>query len=231
MPYRRLPNTDQSRIRALQTAIDQSNRVSVLDCAFSVKALNEAESFLPGFESAHHDYLQCLDKQIQSGKKFQSQAKLARLYVSHFIQVLNLCIIRNEIKPEMKRLYGLEPEDNTLPELVTDSALIKWGDLIVAGEQERLRLGGTPIYNPAIAKVRVHIELFKDGYIAQKTHQKSTNRTLELVSNMREQADAIILDIWNQVEEHFKNLPETNKRTACESYGVRYYFRKNETKE
>jgi hypothetical protein len=231
MPYRRLPNTDQSRIRALHTAIDRCGRTDVPDLAFSIKTKNEAELFLPAFESAHHEYTQCLDKQVNAGRKYQSQVKLARLYVSHFIQVLNFCVIRNEIKPEIKKLYGLDPNEYTVPDLNTETALLNWGERVIAGEQERLRMGGAPIYNPAIAKVRVHFDIFKDGGIAQKTFQKSTNRTLDAVTQQRKQADSIILDIWNQVEEHYKDLPEAIRREKCETYGLRYYFRKNEPRE
>jgi hypothetical protein len=231
MPYRRLPNTDQSRIRALHTAIDRCSMTDVPEMAFSIKAKNEAEFFLPTFESAHHEYLQCLDKQIMAGKKYQSQVKLARLYISHFIQVLNFGVIRKEIKLEAKHLYHLEPNDFTVPDLNTEASLLKWGECIIAGEQERIRQGGAPIYNPAIAKVRVHYDLFKDSCIAQKTFQKSTNRTLESIAQLRNQADGIILCIWNEVEEHFKNLPEPKRREMCEIYGLRYYYRKNEPRE
>lgn len=231
MPYRRLPNTDQARIRSMQTAIEQCGRTNVPDLAFSIKTKNEAEAFLPAFETAHHEYLMCLEKQVAAGKKYQSQIKMARLYISHFIQVLNFSVIRNEIKPELKRLYGLEPNNFTVPDLSTELALLNWGERVVAGEQERIRSGGAPIYNPAIAKVRVHFDIFKDGGIAQKTYQRSTNRTLETIATLRKTSDSIILDIWNQVEDHFKHLPEPLRREKCESYGLRYYFRKGEVAE
>ena len=228
MPYRRLPNTDQARIRSMQSAIEQCGRTNVPDLAFSIKTKNEAEAFLPAFESANHEYLMCLEKQVAAGKKYQSQIKMARLYISHFIQVLNFSVIRNEIKPELKRLYGLEPNNFTVPDLNTELSLLNWGERVIAGEQERIRSGGAPIYNPAIAKVRVHFDIFKDGGIAQKTHQRSTNRTLENIATLRKTADSIILDIWNQVENYYKNLPEQVRREKCEAYGLRYYFRKNE---
>jgi hypothetical protein len=230
MPYRRLPNTDQARIRSMQAAIEQCSRTSMPNLAFSIKTKNEVEAFLPIFETAHYDYLQCLENQVAAGKKYQQQIKMVRLYLSHFIQVLNFCVIRNEIKPEIKRLYGLEPPNNSVPDLNTETALLLWGERIITGEQERIRQGGAPIYNPAIAKVRVHYDIFKDGGISQKTYQRSTNRTLEHVASHRKAADDIILDIWNQVEDYYKDLPELKRRENCEAYGLRYYYRKNELK-
>lgn len=228
MPYRRLPNTDQARIRALQTAIDVSGNTNVPDMAFSIKTKNEAEAFLPLFEGTHHDYVVCLEKQVAAGKKYQMQTKTVRLYISHFIQVLNFSVIRNEIKTEAKRLYGLEPSNYSVPDLSTESALLSWGEKIINGEQERIKNGGAPIYNPAIAKVRVHYDIFKDLSISQKTFQRSTNRMLDQIASLRKTADDIILDIWNQVEDFYKSYPEEERRRLCQIYGLRYYYRKNE---
>lgn len=228
MPYRRLPNTDQARIRALQTATELCYRTNVPDLAFSIKTKNEAEVFLPVFEGAHHDYLMCLESQVAAGKKYQMQIKTARLYISHFIQVLNFSVIRNEIKKEAKRLYGLDPANFSVPDLSTENALLIWGERIINGEQERIKNGGAPIYNPAIAKVRVHYDIFKDLGISQKTFQKSTNRTLDQLAALRKTADEIILDIWNQVEDFYKNYAEEERRKLCQAYGLKYYYRKNE---
>lgn len=228
MPYRRLPNTDQARIRAMQSAIEQSTRTQASDQVLSVKTQNDVETFLPTFEGAQHDYLECLQSQVAAGKKYQQQIKMIRLYLSHFIQVLNFSVIRKEIKKETKRLYGLDPTNFAVPDLSTEKALLYWGEQIIHGEQERISNGGAPIYNPAIAKVSVHYDIFKDSEISQKIYQKSTNRTLERLASLRKNADEIILNIWNEVEDYYKDSPEDERRAHCQAYGLQYYYRKNE---
>lgn len=224
MPYRRLPNTDQSRIRAITTAIEQFGSGKVID----EKSLKDAKSFLSSFENAHHDYLLSLEKQKTASKKYYNQQRMAKLYISHFIQVLNFCVIRNEIKRENKKLYGLDPDTHTVPDLNTESAILSWGSTIIKGEKERIAAGGPPIYNPTIAKVNVYYEVFRDICVEQKMHQKNTNRFLDALSSLRAECDAIILSIWNQVEHHFELEPEEKRRELCEQYGVRYYLRKSE---
>jgi len=196
--------------------------------AFSTTTKNEAEHFLPLFEGAHYDYLVALENQVKAGKKYQTQVKTIRLYISHFIQVLNFSVTRNEIKKEYKRLYGLDPINFTVPDLSTEGSLLLWGERIIKGEQERIRNGGAPIYNPAIAKVRVHYDIFKDANTSQKIHQKCTNRSLEQLAAHRTKADEIILNIWNEVEDFYKTLPEESRRVHCQAYGLQYYYRKNE---
>jgi hypothetical protein len=45
---------------------------------------------------------------------------------------------------------------------------------------------------------------------------------------MREQADALILSIWDQVEEFYKDELPYAKLTLCQAYGMIYYYRKGE---
>jgi hypothetical protein len=45
---------------------------------------------------------------------------------------------------------------------------------------------------------------------------------------MREQADSLILAIWDQVEEFYKDELPYAKLTQCQAYGMIYYYRKGE---
>ena len=53
MPYRRLPNTDQARIRALKAVVAKGDTYNVYDLAVSLKVLTDARNFLVMFEAAH----------------------------------------------------------------------------------------------------------------------------------------------------------------------------------
>lgn len=98
MPYRRLPNTDQARIRALKAVVAKADTHNLYDLAVSLKTLTEARNFLMRFEAAQSYYVQCFERQSQAGRKHQANVKMARLYISHFIQVLNLAVIRSEVR-------------------------------------------------------------------------------------------------------------------------------------
>src|SRR5690554_4368742 len=108
MPYRRLPNTDSARIKALRTAINKCANTDFNDVVVSMKILHQAKSSIGKFERMCEIYQQTFETQIRANKIFQKQVKNARMYLSHFIQVLYLSIIRNEIKQSNLTLYGLE---------------------------------------------------------------------------------------------------------------------------
>ena len=136
MPYRRLPNTDAARLRALKNALDKSERVAVSDIAFSLGLKQKIEFFLPKFEVAIKNSAMAKEQQFGNSPKFSEYAKKARLYVSHFIQVLNFCIARGEMKPAIRRYYGLDEKSSKVPSLVTEQDLLQWGEKIINGEQE-----------------------------------------------------------------------------------------------
>lgn len=226
MPYRRLPNTDNARIRALRTAIERHNSLFGQDVV--LLDIRKLELKLLNFENAQIRYRDSLQTQATANKNFQKQIKNARLYISHFIQVLNLCVIRNEIKKEQKQHYNLDPDNFTVPDLTNNDSLLYWGDSIIKGEQTRITQGGAPIYNPAIARVKVAFSLFKDSYFAQKTHQNTTVRELDLLTEQRSGMDEVLSTLWNQIESAFAGLPSKERLDRCKEYGVVYYLRKEE---
>ena len=229
MPYRRWPNTDQARIRALKAVVVKGEVCNVYDLAVSLKSLTEARNFLTKFEAAQAYYMECFERQAQAGRKHLMNVKTARLYLSHFIQVLHLAVIRSEVRTAHLAYYGLEDSKNNVPDLSTESALVEWGRKIVDGETRRISQGGIPIYNPTIAKVRVHYDIFMDSYEKQRNYQSLTARSLETLASMRAEADGLILDIWNQVEEKYIEVsPNEERLDLCRDYGLVYYYRSGE---
>ena len=231
MPYRRLPKTDQARLRALKTVINRCEDQRFGNEIVSFAAIHDAKSVYNLFSSQLAQYKKVFEIQVSENKKYQQMVASARMYISHFIQVFNLSIIRGDIKAEHKLLYRLDPEVHIVPDLNSDAAILEWGKNIIDGEGERIRSGGTPIYNPAISKVKVHYEIFKEYYGNHKLHHNITNRNRGGLIELRKRCDELILNIWNQIEEKFKDIePASERRTKCQEYGVVYYYRKGEEK-
>jgi hypothetical protein len=228
MPYRRLPKTDVTRIKSLEAIVDKDDARFEGTLVVSYKAVDDARLLLARLRRAHQYYMQQYQTQAREGKRCRHHAYMARLYVSHFIQVLDMATIRKEIKPEAKRLYGLEPMSHVVPDLSTDAALVRWGEAVIRGERERLRSGGSPIYNPAIAKVSVYYTQFVDALHEQQQFRLNTSRAHEQVAAMRDEVDALLLDVWNQVEAAFAGLPLAERVARCREFGLIYYYRSGE---
>ena len=194
------------------------------ELAFSEVTLNRVRTFFPLFETnlIHHKLAR--SQQDKNSRSYLEFAKKARIYLSHFIQILNFAIQRGDMKADVRNFYGMIG-DKKSPSLILESELLEWGKKIIEGEHQRVLHGGNPLYNPSIAVVKVKFDQFVDAYHFQKTLQSNTARWTLKVAGMRAEADEIILDIWNEVEEHFADYPEDLKREKATEYGVVYVFR------
>ena len=230
MPYRRLPNTDAARIRALKAALRKGQQQEIDTIAYPFALKQKIEFFLPKLELAITNSKMAREKQFDNSQKFAEYTKKARLYISHFIQVLNFCIARGELKSSARTFYGLEENNSKVPPLLTEQDLLQWGEKVITGEQNRLSNGGgNPIYCPSIALVKVNYENFKENYTRQKQFQNNSARESSNVAHYRDEADALILEIWNEVERYFEAVKdEEEKRYMCEEYGLIYVFRRGE---
>jgi hypothetical protein len=228
MPNRRLPNTDLARIKALKEALIQGEKLNPKDLAFSQKVFLELKSFVPHFEQTMLQYKQNKERQAKIGKQLIEQFRIARLYVSHFFQVINFCILRGELKPEIRKFYGIKETVKSIPVIGTEQQLIIWGDRLLKGEGERLLAGATPIYNPSVAVVKVKFEKFSELYNNHKDLLVTSQKLQEKVNELRSYADKLIVDIWNEVEMTFENLSPQEKREQSKKYGLIYFLRSSE---
>jgi hypothetical protein len=228
MPYRRLPNTDNSRHKALLKACQKGKDNPPFKLAFSQSTYQRIASFLPGFEKSIIQQKAALSRQIERNKDYHTLQKKAKLYISHFIQVVNMAIQRGEISASILDFYNLNGYSRKLPPMNTEEEVINWGAKLIDGETQRIRRGMSPITNPTIAVVKVRYEKFLEAYHNQKNLQQANNRTLKELAEIRPIADDIILQTWNEVEESFKDLPDELRREKAQEYGLVYVYRKNE---
>jgi len=228
MPYRRLPNTDSSRLKALEISLKKGQDIPPFNLAFSQSSYQKVQSFLPLWQKSLIENKTTFNVQIKNNKEYLKKQKKAKIYISHFIQVINMGIIRGELPASIKNYYKLPIDDKKIPSLNTENDIIYWGENTILGETKRKMEGHSPITNPTIAIVKVHYDNFIEAYKFQKTLQKNHARTLQNIASLRKNADEIILHIWNDVESFFNNLSEDQKRIEAQKYGITYVYRKNE---
>lgn len=228
MPYRRLPNTDAARIRAMKNALRISQELPPNKMAISPRSFVSLQRLIPLFENNILLQRQSFTFQYNRSGDYSEILRKARLYLIHFIRVMNMAISRGELPPETREFYGMKSNNATVPYLKTESELITWGRRIIEGEEQRIRKGGSPITNPTIAVVKVRFESFIESnnnlkLLTKRIHDYSAKATL-----LRKEADDLILQVWNEAEEAFADLPPEIRKKECEKYGIVYFYRRSE---
>jgi hypothetical protein len=229
MPYRRLPTTDKARTRALEAALEKvafkNGKVAI-----SEKTIEELQTVKSKFENTLKHYEMNIQIQSEKYHEYKTAMERARMYVSHFIQVLYLTSERGEINGGIK-YYGLEEFEGKVPQLNTEEEILYWGNKVVEGEQKRIQKGGSAIYNPSIALVRIKVEEFKDAAIFQQNLKKNTTRTYNIMQELRKSTNDFISELWNEIEEGIKTDNPKHKRQVAQDYGIVYIFRRKEKRK
>jgi hypothetical protein len=228
MPYRRLPNTDSARLKSLKFAYERGKETPPFKLAFSASSYRKIQAVLPGFENAIFEHRNSLNIQSEKNKEYQKRLKKARLYISHFIQVVTMAISRGDLVSETRGFFGLDDEEKKIPSLHTEEEVISWGEQLIEGEKKRRTLGLSPITNPTIAVLQVHYDKFIEYHNYQKSLKNRTQRAQDQLNIQRAMVDSVIQQVWNEVENAFNDLPEEMRREKASEYGLVYVFRKNE---
>lgn len=228
MPYRRLPKTDASRIVAMRRAIDTESVNYGEKQPVPFVYLQQLKSMLNPFETQVKSFQFYYNKRVADNKKVYEATRNARMYLSHFIQVLNLAVERGEIKRSRKSLYGLDEKSSTVPRLISDDDIYVWGQKIIDGERKRIAEGGIALAWPSIQRVKVNYEVFLECRITKRTSQQSADREHNNVAEMRNIIDDLLLKVWDSIEEFYSDLKPYAKMVACQRCGVVYYYRHGE---
>jgi len=228
MPYRRLPTTDKARMRALESAL-QKAAFKNGKVAVGQKTIEELQTVKSKFENLLTHYEMNIQIQADKHHVYKAAMETARMYIDHFIQVLFLTSERGEINGGIK-YYGLEEFNGKVPPLNTEEEILFWGQKVIDGEQLRIRNGGSAIYNPSIALVKVKFEEFKDTAIFQQNLKRNTTRTYNAMQELRKQTNDFISQLWNEIEEGIPVEVPKHKRQIAQEYGIVYIFRRKEKK-
>lgn len=228
MPYRRLPTTDVARLKALHACTRMAEIAGLDQLAFPAKYIHALRNIIDKLEGAKHQQNQARRHLVAFNRDHHPRLAKTRLYLSHFIQVLNLAIIREEVPESARAFYGLEDFENRLPVLRCDADVLEWGKKIIEGEHQRLRKGGIPIMTPNIARVKVWYDQFSEGYYSQLTSNKSNVRANQNMLDIRKEVDTLLATVWDSIEKFYQSSPEAERRKMTEEYGIVYVLRKGE---
>ena len=204
MSAKKLPETDDERIGILRAAVEREEENERWDKVLSLANLEELRLFIPIFEGAHFILNRAMEERDKTKNQYNEYFKNTQLYISHFIQVLFLAVIRHEIKAESLALYGLQENDPSLPDLSTEEAVLTWAENVIHGESERTVRGGISLYNPTIAKVKVYYELLKESIHTLSVYDKNIIRSQNKINDLRIKADTLIQKIWTKAEEQYE---------------------------
>jgi hypothetical protein len=220
----KIPDKDEDRITTIRTAIDREEILPESERVLLDGEILEFKYFVRRYEGEKAVLMHAEEEKTKATAQYEELLKNARMYISHFIQVLQLTVIRKEIRKEHLSLYGFKTDTElTVPDLSTEESVMSWGEKIIHGEKERINHGGIPLYNPTIAKVKVHYELLREIIQSLKIYNQNLLRHRESISEMRQNAAGYIENIWLRIDEKYRCESKEKYNSIIKSYKLIFY--------
>ncbi len=217
MPSRKLPQTDRMRYEAMKNALKASDNVPVEDCALSRAIYDELKGMFSRFEQIFLSM-----EKLKNNKEYLPLQEKARLYITHYLQVMLMAVERGELPENTPEYYGIKSGSYRLPKLQSDKQLIEFGNALFENDAKRISEGGKYITNPGIAVVKVWFEKYLNAWENHQVQLKKYKNNKVFLEQMRSDADACIKSVWDEVENAYDHLRPALKRKAAAKYGVVY---------
>ena len=231
MPFRQLPNTDEGRAKALKNAKEKANNTDPTQWAISTETKDRVDAFLPDWEQELAERGEALSGQTEASKTEDEAMGKAHTYMSHFWQVFNFGIERENYSASDRAYYQAPVNNSEIPWTFTESEILVWGKRLIDGEAARIAAGGVAMVNPTIDEVIVKYNAYVAAHNAQSTAKDEYDKEQEDVETKRPEADDLILDVWDEVEFTFRKDDPPSKRRKAREWGVVYVSRPGEEPE
>jgi len=232
MPYRRLPNTDDARLKALQTAKEKADSTDPAQWAFAAETKVRLDDIYTRFSREMQERGDALAGQAEASKEEDTTMQWAEKLMSHFWQVFNLGIDRKKYKASDRAFYQAPVNNEEHPWEQSEAEIVLWGKRLIDGEAKRIAAGGAPMTNPGIAEVQTAYDAFIVEHDKQSAAKDNYDSEQEDVEDMRPEVDEFIQnDLWAEIEFSFRREEPPSLRRKAREWGVVYVSRPGEEPE
>jgi hypothetical protein len=221
---RRLPQSIISLKKALNKGVMMNNSLPpaqrFLPPMFETE-LNEANTAL---NTAYGQEAIAEGNYANNNRDLGLSVGVMRKYASHFIQVMNLAIDREDdnFDPGDRGYYQLP--DGTVPNMDSEANAFLWAGNIIAGEAGRMaeKPGAVAMSNPDISKVaalHASATTFLDQENVLVTALTNARGT---VQGLLEPGKLTVTKLWNYLETQYLHLNDSARRDILREWGVVY---------
>jgi hypothetical protein len=190
--------------------------------------VTQLNALYPQFKTALGARAADMSQQTASTTVTSTALDVARQFISHFIQTLNMAIERHTFSPSDRAFYQLEVSNGVVPHLASESDVLLWGERLIEGEAARVAAGGTAIPFPSIAEVTTVFNDFKTKRDTQSHLSEVVDADEEAIAALRPEVDALVVELWDEIEFAFRRNAPSSLRNKAREWGVVYASRPGE---
>lgn len=232
MPFRQLPQTDDERLKALQTAKEKAEATDPALWAIGSGTKTKLDDLYNSFSQEMAERGSALADQAPASEKEDTAMARAEKLMSHFWQVFNLAIDRGKYEKGDRAYYQAPVGSKEIPWGQSEAEIVLWGSRLIEGEATRIAEGGIAMTNPDIDEVKIAYDAFIVEHNAQSAAKDKYDDEQKDVEDMRPEVDDFVQnDLWAEIEHHFRREEPPSLRRKAREWGVVYRSRPGEEPE
>ncbi len=223
MPRISRPESNIERNIALRNAKNRKDQVPPMPVIpYTPATITWLDTFQPLYKAAFDAVSEALQTQTNITAQAAHAKKLAIYYEQDFVLNLNRAIRREQFTASARTYYGIALDDDSTLKVTSENQLIDANDVLTNGEANRVADGGTPITFPSIGQVNTAVSNFVTLNNSQAPAMANFDLVQEALAAMNDEADRLILKLWNETETAFDTGDKPSMRRKCRDWGVIY---------
>lgn len=233
MPFRRLPGTDATRTTALQHLFTKAATTADADLPFPAPLRAQIESLQPAWKTESGQVLAALGVQTDHTAAAGRAGAALEMVIAHFIHVFQMAVQRGVFERADRAYYGLAVAQSDSPVIRSHADRLRWADRLTRGETARRadKPAQPPMALPEAAEVAAARAAYLAAHAAQSTAKDSYDREQEDVAGLRPQVDALVREVWDQIEFTHRRESGPSRRRKGREWGIVYVRRRSEAPE
>ena len=240
MPFRRLADSNPTRLNALEAArkklaASTGSAILIPPTLATQLDLGSATSIYSRFKKEVGDIAPALASQVAATTHLEETAHRLRLLTTQALHNIQAAIERGDLPAEVRGHYQLAPNQDTLPDIVTPADVVLWAHRIVTGDAARLasgspaQVGPGPLAWPTTAQITTTITTLDTAETAQLQAKEKTDNEEDQAAALTSEVDFFIKDLWDTIEFNLRALDAPGLRRRAREWGVIYATRPGET--
>lgn len=219
---RRLPQSTTGFWTAIQKAKQKKDNPPAYGNILTAPTTTRLDAIFTSFSAARN--VLAVKKALSALATTAKNSSLARLTMmnSHYIQVLNMKIARNDFPAAYRSFYNIPASSSAVPSQVSEAAVAQLANNIITGEPAMIAAGGVAIPFPTLAEVTSALNTFNHAEAEQSNKMEDTDAAEEALDALIPEASGVVRKIWDEVETYFNEETIESKRANAREWGVVY---------
>ena len=223
MPAINRPQSNIQRNAALNIAKSRKDQVPAMPVIpYSAATAAWLDTFQPLYLARYDAVSEAKQTQTNLTAQLSHAKQLAIYNEQDFVLNLNRAIRREVLQPTDRTYYGIAIDNDKALKIVNETELKNTDQALTNGETNRLADGGAPITYPSIGEVNAAVSSFITLDNSQTPAKAAFNLRQEELAALNDEADRLILKLWNETETTFDTGDKASMRRDAREWGVVY---------